>query len=142
MAVSAPIGTLVDSEKDASPGDAKPEPVSVAVQLTMMLSLCHVDWSGTVQPIVGSEASRLMITCAELVPPALVAEQVNVIPAVSVVTELDSQPVVELTADSGSVTVHATPTLLVYQPLFPNMPVTLGVMSGGVESVGARTLTV
>ena len=33
--------------------------------------------------------------------------------------------------DSGSVTVHETETLLLYQPLSPSVPLTFGVMDGG-----------
>ena len=46
----------------------------------------------------------------------------------------------EVTVDSGSVTVHATVTLLLYQPLLPSVPVTFGVITGGVVSVGAATV--
>jgi hypothetical protein len=38
------------------------------------------------------------------------------------------------TADSASVTVHCTVTLLVYQPLLPLVPVTVFVITGGVAS--------
>ncbi len=41
--------------------------------------------------------------------------------------------------DSASVTVHDTCTSLVYQPLLPDVPVTVGVMTGGVVSA---TMTV
>src|SRR5690349_9018575 len=45
-------------------------------------------------------------------------------------------------ADSGSVTVQLTCTLLVYHPLAPSVPLTLGVMTGGVESGGGLTVKV
>jgi hypothetical protein len=70
------------------------------------------------------------------VPPLLVAEQVKVVPVVSVVTLLDPQPVWALIADSGSLTVQLMEMLLVYQPLVPSVPVTLAAITGGVVSTG------
>ena len=75
-----------------------------------------------------------MVTELDDVPPALVAWQVNVVPLVSVFTVVDPHPEVEVTADSLSETAHDTLTLLTYQPLFPSVPVTVGVMTGGVVS--------
>ena len=40
----------------------------------------------------------------------------------------------ELTADSGSTTVQVTVTSPMYQPLVPAVPVTIGVIAGGVPS--------
>lgn len=57
-------------------------------------------------------------------------------PVVSDVTLLVPQPEDDEIAESGSVTVQPTETLLVYQPLFPSVPLTLGVITGGVESAG------
>jgi hypothetical protein len=76
------------------------------------------------------------------VPPALVAVQVNTVPAVSVVTVDVSQPDVDVTVDSGSDTAQLTVTSLTYQPLLPDVPVTVGETTGGVESAGATTCTV
>ena len=60
--------------------------------------------------------------------------QVNVIPVVSVETVLLPHPDDDEIADSGSVTLQETWTLDVYQPLLPSVPVTVGVMTGGVVS--------
>jgi hypothetical protein len=54
-------------------------------------------------------------------------------PVVSLVTELESQPVCDVMLDSGSFTVQLTVTFAIYQPLL-RAPVTLGVMTGGVVS--------
>ena len=88
--------------------------------------------------IVGGVASRLIVTDRVAVPPRLVAVQVNVTPDVSEVTLVVPQPVEELTADSASITDQLTPTLLVYQPPFPSVPVTVGVIVGGVPSSSFR----
>ena len=85
----------------------------------------------------GGVKSRLMVTLAELVPPPLVASQVRVVPEVLLVIRVASQPVVLLTVDSASLTDQLTSTGLMYQPLSPNTPLTLGVMTGGVVSLGA-----
>jgi hypothetical protein len=63
-------------------------------------------------------------------------------PDVSEVTLLVPHPLCEEIAESGSVTVQLTDTSLVYQPFIPRVPVTFGVMTGGVESGGAVTFTV
>lgn len=88
--------------------------------------------------IVGAVASRLMVTDCEFVPPALVALQMRVRPAVSELMVVDSHPVVEVIVDSGSDTVQLTVTSLTYQPLLPSVPLTLGVITGGVVSVRAK----
>ena len=46
----------------------------------------------------------------------------------------------DVTADSASLTVHDTFTSLVYQPFVPDVPVTRGLMTGGVVSGGAKTV--
>jgi hypothetical protein len=89
----------------------------------------------------GAVASRLIVTDFESEPPVLVAEHVNVAPEVSEVTLLGPQPVCEVTVESGSVTVQVTETLLVYQPLFPSVPVIVGVITGGVVSQIRVTVT-
>jgi hypothetical protein len=76
----------------------------------------------------------LTVTDWLFVPPPLVAEHVKVTPEVSVVTLLVPQPDWEVIVESGSVTVQVTVTLLLYQPLFPRVPLTFGVITGGVES--------
>lgn len=57
------------------------------------------------------------------------------------VTETAPHPLLELMTDSPSVTAHDTPTSLVYQPLLPEVPLTVGVMTGGVLS-GREYVTV
>jgi hypothetical protein len=69
--------------------------------------------------IEGAVASRLMVTDCELVPPALVALQVKVWPAVSVLTVVGPQPLEDVIDDSGSFTVQLMYTSLTYQPLLP-----------------------
>ena len=71
------------------------------------------------------------MTDCVVVPPAEVAVQVKVLPSVSVVTADASQPVVAPTAELASVTDQEIWTSLLYQPLVPNVPDTLG------ETVGA-----
>jgi hypothetical protein len=84
--------------------------------------------------MLGFVASRLIVTDSLVVPPALVAEQVRVVPPVSVLIVVGPQPDEDEIVDSPSVTDHETVTLLVYHPLFPRMPLTFGVIAGGVES--------
>ena len=99
--------------------------------------------AGDAEPLmVGAVASRLIVTDWDEVPPALVAVQVSVVPVVSLVIVVEPHPELELIGDSLSMTVHETLTSLTYQPLFPSVPTTPGVMIGGVESEGACTVTV
>src|SRR5688572_14562859 len=83
---------------------------------------------------VGSTVSRRTVTDSDVVPPADVAVQVNVTPAVSSVAPCAVQPTEELMADSWSVTLHDTCTLLRYQPAVPAVPVILATTTGGVGS--------
>jgi hypothetical protein len=110
----------------------------VPVKTTSTAWLYQVPWSGPRSgaplTLVGAEASRLIVTEFELVPPALVAEHVNVVPEVSVLIVVLSHPVFDVIVDSLSTTVQLTVTLLVYQPLLPSVPVIVGVITGGVES--------
>src|ERR1700720_1493766 len=75
-------------------------------------------------------------------PTPFVARHVNVAPAVSAVSVVGVQPEEDAIPDSGSVTFQLTPTLLVYQPLLPNVPVICGTMTGGVVSPPPWTTTV
>ena len=77
----------------------------------------------------GAVASRLTVTDLLAVPPVLVAEQLNVTPVVSTVTKEAEQPVWVVIAESGSLTLQATLTSLVYQPLAPSVPVMVGAMT-------------
>ena len=65
------------------------------------------------------------------VPPAEVDVHENVVPVVSTVTVPSSHGVA---ADSGSWTFHVTVTFDVYQPFEPAVPLTTGVITGGVRS--------
>ena len=71
-------------------------------------------------------------------PPPLVAEHVNVTPAVSAATVLAAHAGVVIKV-SGSVTVQVTVTLLVYQPFCPSVPASAGVITGGVVSARCQT---
>src|SRR5215216_2155255 len=125
-----------------------PEGASVPLKTTSTAWLYQLPKSGarfgTPLTPVGAVASRLIVTDCELVPPALVAVQVRVVPAVSALIVVEPQPLLEEIADSLSVTDQETVTSLVYQPLLPCVPTTLGVITGGVLSVttGATTCTV
>ena len=63
-----------------------------------------------------------------------VAEQVSVVPAVSL--EKDCRSASRTRGDSGSSseTVHDMTTSLVYQPWAPDVPETDGVITGGIQS--------
>jgi hypothetical protein len=84
-----------------------------------------------------------MTTDAVAVPPDDVASHVNVVPAVSVVTEEGSQPLVDDTGESGSWTSQLTDASDTYQPLLPSVPLTVGVITGGVMSsvIGRQSQT-
>src|SRR5215467_10086057 len=83
--------------------------------------------------ISGGVLSILTVTEVDVDRPApFVAEQVSVTPVVSAVSVVDVQPDEDAIPDSGSVTFQVTPTLLLYQPLLPNVPVICGVIMGGV----------
>src|SRR4051794_16191211 len=82
----------------------------------------------------GAPASRLMVTDWIVLPPALDAAHVLVMPAVSDVTATGAHSVDTETGPSGSVTVQLNMTSLVYQPSEPSVPDTVGMTSGGVRS--------
>ena len=125
--------------------ETAPDKVSVQLQVTVTSTLFHPLAFGAgvrlLKVIVGGVASRLIVTDCELVPPALVAVQVKVVPAVSVLIVVELHPVLDVMLDSGSVTLQVTVTSLVYQPFVPKVPETLGVMTGGVVSVGTLITT-
>src|SRR5688572_3752799 len=111
-----------DGGLPAASSDVASEQLKLTVTLVLFHPLALAP--GVLLPVIdGAVASRLMVTDCELVPPALVAEHVNVMPVVSVVRVVKPQPVDELIEDSGSSTVHNRFTLLVYQSLFPSVPV-------------------
>src|SRR6266511_855721 len=82
----------------------------------------------------GPLVSILTTTLVEVLSPTpLVAAQVRVVPTVSAVSVVPSQPVDEVIGDSGSATVQLTTTWLVYQPCWPAVPA-IGGSSGGGET--------
>ena len=129
-------GSLLVTETSVKP--FAPERASVTATLEAMSTSL---WLGgqrlfgvalTVQ--AGAVLSSLIVTLWEAVPPALVAVQVKVLPAVSAVMFVEPHSMSVVTVDSGSVTVQLAVTSLVYQPLLPRVPVMVGVMTGGVVS--------
>src|SRR5438046_1779821 len=90
----------------------------------------------TVMVVVGGvlPLSILMVTELVLVPPALVAVHVRVVPVVFELSRVVPQPLVEETGEPPSVTFQLTTTSLRNQPLVPRTPFTAAVMKGGVVS--------
>jgi hypothetical protein len=92
----------------------------------------------TLPEIVGAVPSRLTLSEADDVPPALVAVHVNVMPAglVSVVSATVSQPLIEIIGVSGSTTVKLMVGTVRYHPLDPSGVggSMCDVMSGGEKS--------
>jgi hypothetical protein len=132
--VSVPAGTLVESPKDASFPLASPDVASPALQV-MVTSDGLQPVGGDEQDSVGAVESSLTVTLDDEVRPApLVAVQVRVIPAVSPLTVDEAHPDEEEMPDSGSATVQVTVTGPTYQPFAPCVPLTLEVITGGVES--------
>ena len=114
--------------------EVRPEVLSLAPGLAVAAPLRNTGFGETVGFKTGVVASRLMVMLLEAVPPALVAWQVNVRPAVSVDTVWGPQPICVVTLDSLSTTDHVRLTVLLYQPLLPEVPLTVGVRTGGVVS--------
>jgi hypothetical protein len=90
----------------------------------------------------GGVASRRIVTDSVVVPPSLVAVQVNVWPAESDVIDTAPQPLLDVICDSGSDTAQLTDKSLVYQPSLPGTPLTDGVIVGGELSLIAVTRTI
>src|SRR5207302_8239386 len=104
-----------------------------------MLSTVYVaPAAGVVNVTIGDVASRLMTTLLDAVPPALIAWQVSVSPAVSLETVVGRHPAVAVIADSASATVQLALALPKYQPLLPSTPLTLEPITGGVLSTIAN----
>jgi len=99
----------------SQPATAIPEVASPALGLAVALPLSGTGLGETVGARAGAVASRLRVTLFESVPPSLVAWQVKLTPAVSLLTV----------------------TFEVYQPLLPKVPLMLGVMTGAVVSASA-----
>ena len=86
--------------------------------------------------MTGGVLSILMVTGTDIDRPApFVAEHVRVVPAVSFVRVVGEHELEEAMPDSGSVTFQLTVKLLRYQPFVPNVPETLGTITGGVVSL-------
>jgi len=85
---------------------------------------------------VGTVMSALIVLLTDVVPPSLDAVHVNVVPVVSDVIVVASQPLVDRITDSGSTTVQLSVTFVVYQPFVPSVPKRTGVTCGGVGSPG------
>jgi hypothetical protein len=85
--------------------------------------------------MTGGVLSILIVTGTKLDRPSpFVAEQVSVVPGVSLVRDVTVQPDEDTIPDSGSLTLQLTLTLLMYQPLVPKVPLIAGTITGGVVS--------
>ena len=118
---------------------AIPLVASVPLPVTFTLETCQPllpSGLGTLAVTAGDVLSILMFTLTgPVVPPSEVAVQDRLVPAVSAVKLVSTQPESMVTPESGSVTDQTTPTFDVYQLLLPRVPVTTGVIVGGVVSV-------
>ena len=85
---------------------------------------------------VGAVLSSLIVLVTFVSPPSLTALQLSVVPNVSALTVLVSQPSVSRMVDSGSVTIQLAVTFVTYQPFVPSVPTVTGVTTGGVGSPG------
>src|SRR4051812_26475424 len=84
--------------------------------------------------MVGSVASRLIVTDVDVEPPPLVALQLKTIPVVSAATVTGPQSTWDEISESGSATAQVSFASVVYQPLALSVPTMTGVMVGGVVS--------
>src|SRR5688572_14111243 len=110
-AASSPVPLPVMTTGFGKLVDATPEVESLALKGNSTSPVFHPEeFGGEGEPKVscGAVASRFTVTEREAVPPPEVAVHVNATPAVSVVTEVAAQPLLELTLDSVSVTVQLT----------------------------------
>jgi hypothetical protein len=132
VADAAPRLAVATGAHDA---DATPDVASAGPGAAVAGRLNPTGFGVTEGASVGFVASRLTVTDCAVVPPALVALQVKVVPAVSVDTAAGAQPVVNEIVESESLIDHDTVTSLVYQPFVPSVPVTVGVTLGPLSSV-------
>jgi hypothetical protein len=86
--------------------------------------------------MTGAVLSIRMVTDWLPVPPVLVAVQVSVWPAVSLLRVDGPHPLDDVTVESGSVTDQLTETLVLFQPFAFGEGVTLGTITGVVVSAG------
>jgi len=115
---------------------AIPDVLSEAPASAVAAALCRTGSGETLGLSTGAVASRLIVTDFVSEPARLVALQVNVVPDVSLVTRVVSQP--DVLSAGPPPSVQLTVTSLTYQPLLPSVPVMLGVTVGG-SSAGAST---
>jgi hypothetical protein len=121
---------------------AMPDPGSETAHVTVVLALFQPAALGagvTVGTTTGGDVSSLTVTELVAVKPAmLVAVQVKVVPAVSAVTVLVVQPLLDVTLEpgEGSVTLQLTVTGdVLFQPAPFGVGLTVGTMTGGVLSM-------
>src|SRR5438046_5849278 len=148
LARSSPATSGVPSPKSAAPAVGAPmranpaAPDIASATCTSIVTGTSFPFGGHscagvgVQARIGGVASRLILTDFDVVPPLLVAVQVNVVPALSSVTCRVSQPVLASTPVCGSLTSQRTVTSLVYQPSRPGVPSTCDITTGGVANCG------
>src|SRR5215212_1906507 len=122
----------------ASAAFARPAVLSLVAQPMLTSLACHSP-SALPHATFGAVVSRWIVTDWLLVPPALVAEQISVVPAVSVLMVVGSQSIRAVMVDGLSTTLQLTETSPTYQPSLPGVPVTSSVISGGVVSKGEDT---
>jgi hypothetical protein len=118
---------------------AMPDVGSLKFQATVVAELFQPAALGegdTLGVTIGGVRSILTVTATEAVKPApFTAVQVNVVPAVSAERLVVPQPELEVTPDSGSVTLQLTVTgAVVFQPKPLGAGLTVGTITGGVVS--------
>lgn len=113
--------------------------LSVAVGVVTVAGDIRVTAAGQVK--LGASVS-IFISCVftVAVPPALVAVQARVCPMPLVEITTDGHAG-EVIADWASVALQDTVTGPINQPFWPIVPVTVGVITGGVVSGAAKTVT-
>src|SRR5687767_747009 len=93
--------------------------------------------------MTGAVRSIFTVTDFVAVPPPLTALQVSVVPLVSSLRMVVSQPVREVIEDSGSFTDHVTVTRVLFHPFALGSGETRGSMTGAVVSpAGGGLVTV
>ena len=102
------------------------------------MAACTATAAGTESS--GATLSSLTVTLRAAEPPRDAAVHVSTFPAVSSVTVTGSQPFWLRIRESSSASFHSTLTGPVWKPLAPSLPVTTGVITGGVESTSRSTI--
>src|SRR5919108_2765020 len=122
---------------EAAEHEAIPDVGSVPENETVSARLYQPFASGarsTTAETDGGLLSILIVTVCPPVPPSLTAVQANCVPAVSAVSVLESQPVVERMVDSGSTMLQFSVTVARHHPLAGFAGEYTGVTTGGVGS--------